>query len=525
MTESRIKYPVDTASFTRIRKDGYLYVDKTELMYRLVNENIYVFLSRPRRFGKSLLMSTLEAYFQGKRELFAGLAIERLETRWDTFPVIRFDLSMENYSSPDRIVGHLDHLLSKMERRWDCGSRGSLSSRFSDLIENIYEKTGKEVVVLIDEYDKPMLDSFSSDGSFEEVKDELRGFYSVLKGSSEHIRFVMLTGVSKFAKVSVFSGLNNLRDISMLPDYEAICGITEEEFKDRFSDSLEDFAEYHSISPDEAGNRFKTYYDGYHFAVPGKDIYNPYSVLNAFNDRQLKDYWYASGSPTYLIRLIEENGYPLSEIEGARRTGSELSDITDIGNDFVPLLYQSGYLTLKGYDKESEEYILGFPNREVHKAFWTSLSRHFFNDRNSFSPKNVVCFVRDLEEGRIDDFMVRLQSVFGSRHSEYEPRKEIHFQNMMATVAEMLGLAVRTEVHSALGRCDMEITTRNYVYIFEFKVDQPPETALRQIQEKLYSSGHLAETLSSSGRRVTLVGVSFSTETRNIGGWKVASPA
>ncbi len=420
MAETRIKYPVDTSSFSRIRKDGYLYIDKTELMYRLANDNIYAFLSRPRRFGKSLLMSTLEAYFQGKRDLFSGLAVEKLENNWTSYPVLRFDLSMETYSSPERIMEHLDHLLSKMERRFEVFSQGTLATRFADLIENVSEKTGKGVVILIDEYDKPLLDLLDSSENIEDVKNELRGFYSVLKGSAEFVRFVLLSGVSKFGKMSVFSGLNNLRDISMLPEYEAICGITESEFADYFKQPLENFASRCDLTTEEAHERFKNYYDGYHFSFPGKEIYNPYSVLNAFNDESLRDYWFVSGSPSYLIRMIEKNQYSIAQIDGSRRTATELSDITDITDDFIPMLYQSGYLTLKGYDNETEEYILGFPNKEVHKAFWSSLSKHFFSNRDALSSKSLSAFINDLENGHIDDFMTRLQSLFAGRNSEME---------------------------------------------------------------------------------------------------------
>ena len=388
-----VKYPVDIQSFSVIREDGYLYIDKTELIYHLVNNHYYVFLSRPRRFGKTLLMSTLEAYFKGEKELFRGLAIERLEKKWNSFPVLRFDLSSENFKDLSRVVSHIEWLLSRMERKYGYEGKGTISQRLSDLIENIHEQTGKKVVVLVDEYDKPMLDTFHDNSMQKEIRDELRAFYSALKSSYEHIRFVMLTGVTKFGKVSIFSGLNNIADISMVSEYDSICGITEAEFDRYFKQSVKDFAIVNGQSEEEVRNRFKEYYDGYHFSIPGAEIYNPFSVLYAFRFNFIDQYWYASGSSSFLVRLLMSNPYRLTDLEGARRTRAELSDITDMSGDIVPLLYQSGYLSLKGYNKENGEYILGFPNQEVDKAFWSSLSKHIFlvsENQNGYGIKELT---------------------------------------------------------------------------------------------------------------------------------------
>lgn len=385
MAVPSIKYPVDIQSFPIIREEGYLYVDKTELVYRLANNHYYVFLSRPRRFGKTLLMSTLEAYFKGRKELFKGLAIERLEENWESFPVLRFDLSTENFKDIRRVTSHLSGDLKDFEEEYGCVSDGSISQRFKRLIKHIFVKTGRRVVVLIDEYDKPLLETMTDVELHEEVIDELRAFYSVLKASNEFVRFVMLTGVTKFGKVSIFSGLNNLKDISMLPSYNSVCGITEREFHDVFRPSIFEYSGHAGMTEAEVCERFKAYYDGYHFAIPGEEIYNPFSVLNAFEDRKMEEYWYSSGSSSFLVRLISSNNYPLIDLEGALRSRAELNDITEMRSDVVPLLYQSGYLTLKGYDEEAGKYILGFPNQEVYKSFWNSLSRHFFPFSESFS--------------------------------------------------------------------------------------------------------------------------------------------
>ena len=347
----RIKYPIGIQTFRKIIESKYLYVDKTELVYDLANTNEYVFLSRPRRFGKSLLMSTLESYFKGERELFDGLKISYLEKEWIIHPVFRFDLSPTNYNHPQRLVDRIDNSLSAFERSYLLPTDGkNIAERFSNLISTAYYKTGQKVVILIDEYDKPLLDCLDDSQLHSKLKEELRGFYSVIKANDQYIRFAMLTGITKFGKLSVFSGLNNMRDISLLPKYNAICGIAESEFHRDFVDSIKEFAAENEISDEEAWKRFKTMYDGYHFASRGEFIYNPFSVLNAFNDGELNDYWFESGSPSYLIRLIEKNSYKLDSIDGERRTKIALSDISDTSNDFIPLLFQSGYLTIKCYD-------------------------------------------------------------------------------------------------------------------------------------------------------------------------------
>ncbi len=519
----RITYPVGIQTFEKIIDKGYLYVDKTSLIYDLVNGAEYVFLSRPRRFGKSLLMSTLEAYFRGRKELFRGLAIEKLEEEWLEYPVFRFDLSGENYVDTERLIGNIAAHLRYLEQRYGLSSEGSIGTRFSELIRQAYEKYGRRVVVLIDEYDKPLLDCLHEDELHGAMKAELRGFYSVLKLSDEYIRFAMLTGVTKFGKVSVFSGLNNLKDISMWPEYNALCGISETEFHSYFASSIKTFSEKNNLSEEATWSEFKLLYDGYRFASEGENVYNPFSVLNAFDEKRFGAYWYESGSPSYLIKLIERYQFRLSNLEGERRTSSQLSDISDVSRDIVPLLYQSGYLTIKGYENPygrslGGEYILGFPNREVTESFWTSLSNHFFRGYGEPSTFNSRRFLEDINHGRAEDFMVRLRSLFADTNSEPEADKEIHFQNMMAIACKMLGLDVHTEIHSSRGRCDMQIATSGYVYIFEFKVDGSAEEALKQIGEKGY-----AERYGSDPRTVYLIGANFSTETRTLTDWRITS--
>lgn len=513
----KIRYPIGIQTFSKIVLGDYLYVDKTELVYELTHRYDYVFLSRPRRFGKSLLMSTLEAYFKGEKELFENLAIEKLEKEWKSYPVFRFDLSPANFDNPSRLVAYIEACLRNIENEYSLNAEGDdISTRLINLIQQAYQKYQEKVVVLIDEYDKPMLDCIHDPETYSRLKDEIRSFYTAIKSSDRYIKYAMLTGITRFGKISVFSGLNNLKDISMLPRYNDICGISETEFQSNFKMSIADFADAHGIQGEEAFRRFKTMYDGYHFASRGEGIYNPFSVMNAFDDNELNNYWYASGSPSYLIKLIEVNDYPLDRLEGERRTQDQLSDITDLSDDFTPLLYQSGYLTIKGYDAETEEYILGFPNREVNKAFWNSLANRFLRGVNGSSAFNVRKCLEEVNEGRPEDFMRSMKSLFADTSSEYEKDKEIHFQNMMAIAAKMIGLTVRTEVHSAAGRCDMQILTRDYVYIFEFKINGTREEALRQILEKGYASPFAGDR-----RTVFIIGASFSTKSRTIDDWLI----
>lgn len=420
----KIRYPIGIQTFSKIVLGNYLYVDKTELVYELTHRYDYVFLSRPRRFGKSLLMSTLEAYFKGEKELFDNLAIDKLEKEWRTYPVFRFDLSPANFDNPSRLITYIDGCLRNIENEHSLNAEGEdISTRLISLIQQAHQKYKEKVVILIDEYDKPMLDCIHDAEAYSRLKAGLRSFYSAIKSSDRYIKFAMLTGITRFGKISVFSGLNNLKDISMLPRYNDICGISETEFQACFKDSIACFADAHGIQDEEAFGRFKTMYDGYHFASRGEGIYNPFSVMNAFDDNELNNYWYASGSPSYLIKLIEVNDYPLDRLEGERRTQDQLSDIADLSDDFIPLLYQSGYLTIKGYDGETEEYILGFPNREVNRAFWNSLANRFLRGVNGSSAFNVRKCLKEINDGRPEDFMLSMKSLFADTSSEYEKDK------------------------------------------------------------------------------------------------------
>lgn len=359
------KYPAGIQTFSEIIEDGYLYVDKTTLIFDLIKSKKYVFLSRPRRFGKSLLVSTLEAYFRGERELFKGLAIYDLEKDWKSYPVFRFDLSGTSYQNPQNIIEKINLYLSKWEKKYRIESSGGIATRFSRLLYKINEKTGKDVVILIDEYDNLCIDNLDNSDLHDSNRKELRGFYSVMKESDEYIKFVLITGISKLGQDNIFNGLNNLRDISLLPQYNAICGFTESEFHHYFQDSITIFAKEKGLSEDKIREKFKTMYNGYLFADKGERIYNPYGVLNAFNEQALNDLWFSNGIPPALISLIKQSAVPLKELEGVGRSERALTNNIGSNLDLVVLLYHEGFLTIKSYDPTWEFFTLDFPNEEV----------------------------------------------------------------------------------------------------------------------------------------------------------------
>lgn len=510
----QIRYPIGIQTFRDIIKGGYIYVDKTEMVYDIFNKYRYVFLCRPRRFGKSLLTSTFESYFKGEKDLFKGLAIERLENEWRRYPVMRFDFSGNNFNEPERLIGHINSYLDEFEEDFAIHTEGVISVRFRELIREVSRKYNSKVVILIDEYDKPLLDSIHVFDLHEKLKEELRGFYSVIKASDQYIEFAFLTGITKYGKLSIFSGLNNLKDISFIPRYNSVCGISETEFHRYFPDSISSYAREHDISEDEAWTAYREMYDGYRFASRGERIYNPYSVINAFDENDLKNFWFDTGTSSFLVHLIERNTYRLDTLEGQRRKESQLNDITDASDSVIPLLFQSGYLTLKGYEADTMEYTLGFPNREVRRSFWDTLAHRFFRGIDGNLAFNLRKCVSELNEGHPEDFMYSIRSLFADTDSETEMNKEIHFQNMMAIVAKMMGFAVRTEVHSAKGRCDMQILTSSFVYIFEFKIDGSAEEAMKQISEKGY-----AIPFESDPRTIFLIGATFSTASRTLEDW------
>lgn len=514
-----IKYPVSTQDFPILRENGYLYVDKTRQIYNLINNARCVFLSRPRRFGKSLLVSTLQCLFEGRRELFKGLAIDSLDFDWTPRAVLRFDLSGMNYEDkPEALGSSLEFILSGMEKKYGSDpAETSLETRFAGIIQRAKEKTGRNVVILVDEYDKPILDNVHLDKNREKVRAELQGFYGVIKKCDGDIEFSMFTGVTKVTHVTIFSGLNNLQDISMNFRYFDICGFSETEFHDNFQESIRDFAEFNGETEEQTWELFKQMYDGYHFCVNTEGVYNPYSVLNAFNEMQTGSYWFTSGTPGFIAKLLQHNHYNLQNIETPRATPSQLRDLADFGKSIIPLLFQSGYLTIKSYDKLRQVYTLTFPNLEVKQGFWDSLFTQYIADQPGFSSDLDMFTLRDdILAGDIEVFMKKLKRIFALLPSKGEINLEQHYENNLTILFTLLGLIHGIEVPSVKGFSDMVVITDKDVYIFEFKIKGTPDEAIAQIREKGYATPYVG-----GPRQVYLIGAVFGKETRTLDAWEI----
>ncbi len=512
-----MKYPIGIQDFDKIINEGYTYVDKTELIYKLVHEGSYYFLSRPRRFGKSLLMSTLDAYFSGKRELFKNLAIEKLEEDWTAYPVLHLDLNTGKYNSKDSLTHALDDFLSRLEANYGTfHSEKTLELRFMGIIERIYHKTGKPVVILVDEYDKPLLQSINNKELQEDFRATLKAFYSVLKTQDRYIRFALLTGVTKFGKVSVFSDLNNLTDISMDESYDTLCGITEEEMHRYFEESIQKLAERYKISYEETCARLKKRYDGYHFVEYGTGVYNPFSLLSTFRASKFGSYWFETGTPTFLVQLLQRENFYLPDLTQQQVSADMLNCIDAMDRNPIPVIYQSGYLTIKDYDEEFKVYTLGFPNEEVEEGFANYLLPYYAHTGSEGAPMYVRNFVLALRNGKPEQFMKRMQVLFADTDYKIVGNAELYFQNAFYIVTKLLGFYTEVERTISDGRIDMIVKTKDYIYIFEFKYDQNADIALQQIENKGYAKPFVTD-----GRKIVKIGVNFSREHRCIDEWKI----
>lgn len=509
--------PIGIQNFEKIREGNYLYVDKTAWVYKLVSTGSYYFLSRPRRFGKSLLLSTLHSYFDGRRDLFEGLAIAGLEQKWDKHPVLHLDLNTQKYESLESLENILDNALSQWEALYGSReSERSLSLRFLGILQRAYEKTGKRVAILIDEYDKPMLQTIGNESLQEEYRNTLKAFYGALKSGDQYIQFAMLTGVTKFGKVSVFSDLNNLKDISMRKDYHEICGITEAELYRDFGGYMERMASELDMSVGEVGNEMTRLYDGYHFAVGQPGLYNPFSVLNAFDANAFGSYWFETGTPTYLVHLLRMQDYSLERMSDEYTTEDVLNSVDVASTNPIPVIYQSGYLTIKEYDSEFRTYHLGFPNAEVADGFFRFLLPYYTSLNPVEAPFHIQKFVQEIRTGNPEAFLTRLKSFFSDTPYELVKDLENHYQNVLFILFKLLGVYVRAEYHTSRGRIDMVLQSRDYTYVMEFKLDGTAEDALRQIMDREYPLP-----FSTDGTTVFRIGLNFSSETRNIEKWVI----
>ncbi len=505
-------YPIGIQDFEKIRQDGYVYVDKTTHIHRLTTTGCYYFLSRPRRFGKSLLISTMDAYFKGKRELFEGLAMERLEQKWTVHPVLHLDLNSRKYESPQDLTDELNSHLEKWEKLYgDDFKDRALEERFKNIIELACKKTGERVVILVDEYDKPMLQAIGNDDLQAKFRSTLKAFYSVLKTQDRYIKFAFLTGVTKFGKVSVFSDLNNLQDISMDNDYADICGISEQEIHHYFENSLHELAYANGMTYEETCAKLKEQYDGYHFEHGTIGMYNPFSLLNTFKTLKYKDYWFETGTPTFLVELMKRTDYPVADLQEEQVDSDVLNSIDSMSQNPIPVIYQSGYLTIKGYDPEFKMYRLGFPNREVEMGFIKYLMPFYTPVRENKSTFFIGQFIQDVRQGRPEQFMQRLQTFFADGSYEVMGEMEKYFQNALFLVFKMMGFFTEVERRSSRGRCDIVVKTDDYIYVMELKLDGSAEEALRQIEDKGY-----AQPYAMDSRQLFKIGVNFSSVLRGI---------
>lgn len=511
-------YPIGIQNFEKLRREGYHYVDKTGLMYRLVTTGNYYFLSRPRRFGKSLLISTLEAYFEGKKELFDGLAIAGLEKDWQRHPVFHLDLNIGKYNTDKSLEDILIRSVAEWEETYGSNSTEvSLPLRFAGVVKRAHQKTGERVVILVDEYDKPLLQTIGNSALQEEFRDTLKSFYGVLKTMDAHIRFAMLTGVTKFGKVSVFSDLNNLMDISMDERYADICGISESELLRDFDEDIRRLADANGQSYVEACGQLKETYDGYHFNPwTPYGIYNPFSVLNAFAKGRYGSYWFETGTPTYLVELLKRHNYNLYKMAHEKVTSKILNSIDASSTNPIPVIYQSGYLTIKGYIPEPQIFELGFPNKEVEEGFMDFLLPYYTPVQETESGFAIWEFISDVKNGNIDGFMERLRSFLSDCPYEMARDIEMHYQNVLFIVFRLVGLYTQVEYRTSQGRIDLVLQTSDYVYVMEFKLDGTAEDAMTQIEEKRYALPFAADR-----RKVLCVGVNFSSKTKNIEKWIV----
>ena len=507
-------YPIGIQSFEKIRRNGYFYIDKTALIYRLVKTGSYYFLSRPRRFGKSLLISTLEAYFSGVRELFEGLALEQLEKEWKKHPVLHLDLNIGKYDTPHSLDDILNKALLEWEAIYGTGvGEVTLALRFAGVVERAYKKTGEGVVILVDEYDKPMLQAIGERKLQVEFRSTLKSFYSVLKTMDRYIRFALLTGVTKFGKVSVFSDLNNLNDISMYEPFVSICGMTEKEIHDNLEEDLYELAAMQKMTYERVCAELKECYDGYHFVEDSEGIYNPFSVLNTFYKMKFGNYWFETGTPTYLVELLKHNNYDLERMAHEETSVDVLNSIYDDDSP-IPVIYQSGYLTIKDYDREFRNYLLEFPNEEVKYGFINFLVPYYTSISKEEQSFYIGKFVQELRTKDIDAFLSRLQAFFADFPYELNDKTERHYQVVFYLVFKLMGQFTEAEVRSARGRADAVVKTPKYIYVFEFKLNGTAEEAIWQIDEKGYLVPYQAD-----GRKLIKVGVEFSAIERNISRW------
>ncbi len=518
--EKVMLYPIGIQNFESLRKGGFTYVDKTGLIYQLAATGRYYFLGRPRRFGKSLLLSTMEAYFQGKKELFRGLALENLEKDWTEYPVLHLDLGGKTYRQEKDLELLLDMHLCRWEK--SIGMQVQYPEpdlRFQTIIDTAYEKTGKPVVILIDEYDKPIVDNLDREELKEAFRSRLSGFYSVMKAQDGKIRFGFLTGITKIGQLNIFSGLNNLKDISIDPRYVDLCGISEQDLHRYFDEGVQELADANNLSKEACYAKLARFYDGYHFSMKSVGIYNPFSLLSTLDAKIFTEYWYATGTPTFLTVALKQTGKDISELI-ANEVEVDITDLSQVDSyrvNPIPLLYQTGYLTIKDANPDFGTCRLGFPNREVKNGFLRMQLALYVPEVESIGSNVLVLrLYRAIEAGKPEEMMKLLDGLFAGQNYQIQDKAEKNVQYAMSIIFNLLGQHVHTECQTSNGRIDLFIENKDYIYIIELKIDASAEEALQQIEDKGYARPYVADP-----RKLFKIGVNFSTQTRRIEEWKI----
>ena len=514
------QYPVGIQTFGEIRKRNLLYIDKTEYIYRMTHSGgKYFFLGRPRRFGKSLLVSTFDSYFSGKKELFEGLAIERLETEWEEYPVLHFDMSGGKHMEKEQLEEYLDFILKEKEAKWGVTNvpKGA-NNRLTELINAAYAKSGRQVVVLIDEYDAPMLDVAHEKESLDTLRNIMRNFYSPLKMCEPMLRFVFLTGITKFSQVSIFSELNNIKNISMDDEYAGICGITKEELLTQMSEDIDVLAAAQEMTREEAIDKLKEYYDGYHFSPSSPDVFNPYSLLNCFADKKYGAYWFSSGTPTYLINMLRKFKVLPTKIGKTLARSSAFDSPTENMRTVTPLLYQSGYITIKDYDKMSQLFTLDLPNKEIKVGLFENLLPNYLEGMYAEEGDVAIAQMSVLiRQGDMDGALRLLQEFLGTVPYCNNTNYEGHYQQMLFIIFTLLThFVVDVEVHTPNGRVDIVMLTEDTLYLIELKLNKDAQTALQQINLKQYD-----QRFALCGKPIVKVGVNFDSAKGNIEDWVI----